>query len=101
MIVYKLTDEWYIQWQRMTSSGTTNDNDWYNKWQRVVQNITTNDNEWQKMKMSDSEWQRAIKRMKTYKNGFKLKQKTNLVPEEFHSIFMQYVTTIYSAIETI
>ena len=36
--------------------------------------------------------------MKTYKNGFKLKQKTNLVPEEFHSIFMQYVTTIYSAI---
>ena len=45
-IVYKKTDEWYIEWQRVT----TNDNDWYNEWQR--------------MKMSDNEWQRVGQRMK-------------------------------------
>ena len=26
-IVYKKTDEWYIEWQRVT----TNDNEWYNE----------------------------------------------------------------------
>ena len=41
-IVYKETDEWYSEWQRVT----TNDNEWYNKWQvvqRVVQRMTTSD----------------------------------------------------------
>ena len=52
-IVYKKTDEWNIEWQRMTTSdnewqrvitsGTTSDNEWYNEWQR----ITMIDNEWQ------------------------------------------------------
>ena len=52
-IVYKITDEWYIQWQRVTTSGTTSDNKWQrmamndNEWQRVVQRVTTSDNEWQ------------------------------------------------------
>ena len=51
-IVYKKTDKWYIEWQRVTLS----DSEWYNEWQRmttsgndwqlVVQPITTSDNEW-------------------------------------------------------
>ena len=45
MIVYKKTDEWYIEWynewQQMATSGTANEN----KWQRVIQRMTTRDNE--------------------------------------------------------
>ena len=58
-IVYKKTDEWYIEWQRVT----TNDNEWYNEWQRV----TTNGNEWQRVRA-------VVQRMKTAqytsKNGW-------------------------------
>ena len=52
MIVYKKTDEWYIEWQRVTKSGTTRDNEWQRvttndkKWQRVAQRVTTNANKW-------------------------------------------------------
>ena len=42
-IVYKHTDEWCIEWQRMTTSGATNKNQWYNEWEPM----TTNDNKWQ------------------------------------------------------
>ena len=55
-IVYKKTDEWYIEWQRVvqlvTTSGTTSDKEWqgvttsHKEWQRVVQRVTTNVNEW-------------------------------------------------------
>ena len=45
LIVYKKTDEWYIEWQQMTTS----DNEWYNEWQRR----TKSDNEWQWMTASD------------------------------------------------
>ena len=31
-IVYKKTDERYIEWEQVTTS----DNEWYNEWQRVV-----------------------------------------------------------------
>ena len=31
-IVYKKTDERYIEWQQVT----TNDNDWYKEWQQVA-----------------------------------------------------------------
>ena len=69
--VYKKTDEWYIEWQRMMQRVTTNDNKWYNEWQRVtandnelqtvVQRVKTNDNEWQRVAASDttsdSNWQ--------------------------------------------
>ena len=41
-ISHKKTEGWYIEWQRMTTSGTTSNTEWYNKWQR----ITTSDNEW-------------------------------------------------------
>ena len=48
-------DEWYNEWQRITTSGATIDNEWYNKRQRV----TANDNEWQWMTTSDNKWQRV------------------------------------------
>ena len=59
VIVYKKTDEWYIEWQRVT----TNDIEWYNKWQRVVQRVTTNDSKWQRVTTSDKKWQRVIQRV--------------------------------------
>ena len=72
-IVYKKTDEWYIEQQRMTTndnewqgaSGKTNDNEWQRMKQRVATSETTNDNEWQQvvkqMKMSDKEWKQVTK----------------------------------------
>ena len=76
LIVYKKTDEWYIEWQRMTNSDnewynewqwmTTSDNEWYNEWQRVVQRVMTNGNEW--CATSDKEWQRVIQRVTTNSN---------------------------------
>ena len=66
-IVYKKIDDWFIDWQRVTMSGTTSDNEC----QRVVQwtamndnerqRVTTNDNEWQWMITSDNKWQRMAK----------------------------------------
>ena len=38
VIVYKKTDEWYVEWQLETTS----DNECYNEWQRM----TTSDSEW-------------------------------------------------------
>ena len=53
MIVYKKTEEWYIEWQRVT----TNDS----KWEQVVQRVITSDNdwynEWQQVTKSDNELQ--------------------------------------------
>ena len=89
-IVYKKTDERYIEWQwvttndnewqrmtmsdsewqRVTTSGTTSGNEWQrmamndNKWQRVK----TSDSEWQRVTKNESEWQRMIKRIKTNEN---------------------------------
>ena len=79
-IFYKKIDEWYIEWQQVTTS----DNEWYNEWQRIttsdnkwqkaVQRIAASDSEWQQMTMSYSEWQQVVKRMKTVqytsKNGW-------------------------------
>ena len=79
VIVYKKTDECYNEWQRgvqrVTTSGTTSDNEL----QWVVQQVTTNDNEWYKKwqrvtgsntasDTSDNKWQWVIplvQRMKT------------------------------------
>ena len=36
-------NEWYNEWQRMTTRGTTCDNEWYNERQWMA----TNDSEWQ------------------------------------------------------
>ena len=60
-IVHKKTDEWYIEWQQVT----TNDIEWYNKWQRMTMSDSEWYNEWQRMTtsgtMSDKEWQRMTK----------------------------------------
>ena len=49
-IVYKKTGEWYIEWQRVTTSGTTSDNKWYNEWCTKWQRVTRcNYNEWQRV----------------------------------------------------
>ena len=52
-IFYKNTDEWYIEWQRVTTSGTTIDNEW----QRVATSSTTNYNERQRVKTNYKGWQ--------------------------------------------
>ena len=44
-MVYKKTDEWYIKWQRVTTSGATSDNDWQQVVQRVMPSGRTHDNE--------------------------------------------------------
>ena len=54
-IVYKKTDEWYIEWQRVTTSGTTSYNN-DNEWQWVY-------SEWQRIKTSDNEWQGAVQQV--------------------------------------
>ena len=78
MIVYKKTDEWYIEWQRvttsdnewynkwqrMTTSGTTSDNEWYSKWQRVTTNGNKWYNEWQRVTTDDFEWQEVTTSVK-------------------------------------
>ena len=38
------------EWQRVTTSGTTSDNEWYNEWKRV----TKSENEWQWVTASES-----------------------------------------------
>ena len=66
------------QWVMITS-----ENEWNNEWQRVVWQITTSDNEWQLITTSgttnDSKWER----MRASKMAFKMKQKANMVPEEY------------------
>ena len=47
MIVYKKTDEWYIEWYRMTTSD--------NKWQQMTASDTTSDSKWQRMTKDDNE----------------------------------------------
>ena len=58
--------------------------------------MTTSDKDWQrvtKMTMSDNEWQRMIKQMNSNEKVkysdvmFQKKQKANLFPEYFYSIF--------------
>ena len=54
-IIYKKKDEWYIEWQRVTTTGK---NKWQwmttsaSKWQQVVQWVTTNDIDWQQVVIS-------------------------------------------------
>ena len=82
MIVYEKTDK-YIEWQRVTTSGTTSDNEWQrvtasdNKRQRVVQRVAKSDSECLMVLTNGNEWQRVramVKRMKTAqytsKNGW-------------------------------
>ena len=63
-IVYKKTDEWYIEWQRET----TNDNEWYNEWYNEWQQ--TNDKEWQRVIRNDNEWYNECQRVTIPANFF-------------------------------
>ena len=80
-IVYKKTDEWYMKRQRVTTSGTTNDNEWQRVVQRVTMNATMSDNEWY------NEWKRLVQRMKANDSDFRFQ----------NEVIMQCKTTIYSA----
>ena len=95
------------EWQRMTSSSTTNDNEWYNERQRVVQQVTTNDNklqpviknyiEYQQMTTNDKkneyEWEQV--------EGFFVSKETKgqcgrpmHFLHNFIQLSMQYITTV-------
>ena len=97
-------NEWYNEGQRMTTRGTTSDNEWqrmktsYNKWQRVKK-------KWKQVTTSNvtsaSEWQQVVQQIKTDEGkwkrlmlGFKMKQKANLFFQGFNSIF--YATYNYN-----
>ena len=72
-IVYKKTDEWYIEWQRET----TNDNEWYNEWYNEWQQ--TNDKEWQRVIRNDNEWYNECQRVTIPANFyffFQIKEKS-------------------------
>ena len=71
-IVYKKTDEWYIEWQRVRTSGTTTDNEW--------QRMRTNGNEWQGVDTSTNSsffWIRENKEESKHpmENSLNLKEK--------------------------
>ena len=55
-------NEWQRVVQQVTRSGTTSDNEWYNEWQRV----TASEKEWQRMVISDSEWEQWYSEWKLY-----------------------------------
>ena len=55
-------NEWYNEWQRMTTSGTTSDNEWQRVVQRMTTSGTTSSNEWQRVRANDSEWQQNDKK---------------------------------------
>ena len=66
MIVYKKTDEWYIEWHRMATSDewqqvvqrmTTTNNEWHRLVERMTTSGTASDNEWQQMTASNKKWQ--------------------------------------------
>ena len=110
MIVYKKTEQWYIDWQRVMQRKTTNDKEWQrmitsgtthdSEWERVTtsdndwQRIATRHNEWQRVTTTDNEWQRVVQRITTSgttnesnKSDFRFQNET----------IMQCKTTIYSA----
>ena len=79
-----MNNEWQRVVQRMTTSGTTSNNEW----QRVTTNNSEWYNEWKLMRASKTKWFKFQNETKG-QSGFWI---ISL------SIFMQYITTIYSAI---
>ena len=65
-IVYKKTDERYIEWKRMVQQLTKNDTEWCSEWKRMVQQLTTNDTEWY------SKWRRVVQQVTTRDNEWRL-----------------------------
>ena len=114
MIVYKKTDEWYIEWQRMTTSGTTNDNEWYNEWKRVTTSGTSDNKwyrKWTRMTTSNKKWQRMTasdKRMNTNESRYNraiLWFKRNKRPiwflNNFIQFYMQYSSQMFLEIRVL
>ena len=66
----------------------------YNEWQRMTTSGTTNDNEWQKMTMSDKEWQQVIKRMKTNESKYNYYQKQPFA-DDFRNKFSQKISNVH------
>ena len=72
-IIYKKTDGWYIEFQRVTTSCATNDSEWHqvtandNGWQRITTSDTTSDNEWQRMTTSGTTNENKWKQMRASK----------------------------------
>ena len=91
-IVYKKTDEWYIEWQRVITSGAKSDNEW----QRVVKRVTTNENEWynewQGMTTSDNEWQQVVQRVTKSENEWQRVAMSDSKWEQWYSKWKQYST---------
>ena len=50
VIVYKKTDEWYIEWHRVKTNGTTSENEWQQVMQRVTTSCARSGNEWQQLR---------------------------------------------------
>ena len=72
-IIYKKTDKCYKEWQRVTTSCTTSDNEWqlvttndnecYNEWQQVIRSGITSDYEWQWVITNDNKKQKMTMTM--------------------------------------
>ena len=55
------------EWQQVTSTDNecweiTSDNEWYNEWQQITTRGTLSDNEWEQVKVSDFIFQNETKR---------------------------------------
>ena len=48
-------NEWYNEWQQMTTHGATTDNEWYNEWKPM----RTSDNKWQWVTVNDIDAERS------------------------------------------
>ena len=96
-IVYKKTDELYIEWQRVVQRVTRSDNEWHRVVQRMTTISTTSDNEWysewQPMKKTSNEWQREKTNDKEWYNEWK--QMREIFISEWNNYTIK--TTIYSA----
>ena len=44
----------------MTTSGTINDIEWYSEWQQMTTSDKSSDQEWQRKTTSDNKWQRVV-----------------------------------------
>ena len=73
-------NEWYNEWQRMTTSGTANDNEWQRVLQWVTTSGTTNDNKW------SNEW----KQMRVIL-GFRMKKLCNLKLQYIQQCLFQII----------
>ena len=104
MIVYKKTDVWYIDWQRVPTSSTTSNNEWQ-QWQQ----ISTRYSKWKWLAVNDSEWyknenkweqvklQNETKSQSTY-NYYIFSNVDNLVKGKLMTYFQYIFFCLYTGI---